>query len=648
MKKIKEQKIQVLQQLRAISILLVLMYHMGLPVESGFLGVDLFFFISGYVVTSVLENKYLGTRSSLKEFYKNRFWRLFPVLVFSMLFTFALSIIFQTAHEISTISKHIVYAFSGVSNLIYYRESGIYGTSSTENNPLIHLWSLSVEFQFYLIFPVVYAAIYRIKRSKKVLLLFIVLVSSIALQPFTLSALNLDEKISNSNMFYFYLTPFRLYEFLFGVFAYNLVKLLNIEWNRISKFIFVISVLAITSIFLNISISDSNKYIKTVSLMALLVLFIVSTSNRPRSESWFLESLEKFGKYAYSLYLIHLPIITLAHIHFPSNKFVPLLAGLIAIPLSFWVSNNIEYKQITFRNKAIIFKQLAALFSIILIFPILPFAQKNSSHQEISTNKFLEFYMQSGCTPEVPMGSYKCAWNFFNFDKTVFVVGDSQASFSLDAIVPAAVNNSIRVVSGARYGCPFIAEEVFSFNQSKCAETRNEARLWIKNNAPDYVVIANLSTGYLTTSRKTVSNPGGKCPNINGMGCKGYELALEKTINEIQKYGSKVILLHTIPNFTNQYNRNLFDFYPSFNIKKDSLILAREPSFIAEMNIAKRNVDLQTVDPFNYLCDFDSCPIKFEGESLYFDPIHISTFGAKLLEPKFNEIFSKKASPNAN
>jgi hypothetical protein len=92
----------------------------------------------------------------------------------------------------------------------------------------------------------------------------------------------------------------------------------------------------------------------------------------------------------------------------------------------------------------------------------------------------------------------------------------------------------------------------------------------------------------------------------------------------------------------------LFDFYPAFNINKDSLLLAREPSLIAELNIVKRNFDLQTVDPFNYLCDFDSCPIKFEGKSLYSDPIHISTFGAKLLEPKFNEIFSKKASLDAS
>jgi hypothetical protein len=206
--------------------------------------------------------------------------------------------------------------------------------------------------------------------------------------------------------------------------------------------------------------------------------------------------------------------------------------------------------------------------------------------------------------------------------------------------VPAAIRNDLKVVSGARAGCPFIDEEVFSFNESQCAHLRDSAWSWIRQYRPKYVVIANLSTGYLTTSRKTVSNPGGKCPDINGMGCKGYEISLQKTIERIQDHGSNVILLQTIPNFSNQFNRNLFDFYPKYTTNRDLLFLAREPSYIAESNIARKNNNLQLVDPFIYLCEASNCPIVKNGIALYSDTNHISTFGAKFLEPKFSEIFA--------
>lgn len=292
MNRLNDRKIQTLQQLRALSVIMVVLYHMGLPLESGFLGVDIFF-ISGYVVTSVLENKYLISEKSLKSFYVNRFWRLFPVLIFTMILTLVLSIILQTAHEISVISRYIVWAILGISNLIYYKESGIYGTSSTENNPLIHLWSLSVEFQFYLVFPLLYAFIFKFKRSRIILFLALILIASASLYPLSSYLLNVNEKIANPNMFYFYLMPFRFFEFIFGALAYNLVKSINLKWNLLTKSCYGILLIIIASIFFNTNISDTNKHLKTFILMLLLGLAIIGTRNKPISDSIFQKNLEK-------------------------------------------------------------------------------------------------------------------------------------------------------------------------------------------------------------------------------------------------------------------------------------------------------------------------------------------------------------------
>lgn len=634
-------KIQFIQHLRAISILLVLIYHMGLPVESGFLGVDIFFFISGYIVANVLSEKYFNHNNSLKLFYINRFWRLYPSLIISLTFTLFLSIALQTGNEILTTLKYIIYGLFGVSNFLYYKESGIYGTSSTDNNPLIHLWSLSVEFQFYLFFPILYFAINKFSSKYKLFIVLMSLISSLILYRFSLQFLGLDSKIANENMFYFYFTPFRLYEFLFGVFVYQLLKVVDLDWDFFTKLLFTLLSGATLLIFLNTNIADQDKHLKVVSLMLLLSCMVIVTKNKPRSARIWQKKLEVFGSYAYPIYLVHLPVITLVHIHYPENQYVPIIVGILSLLIGILISKTVEIRQIHVRDKTFLFSTSIFLLFSILITGITfngSFWQHRSTENRIFTDNFLYYYDNSGCTDTATIGSLNCTWSIDNYRDTVFVAGDSQASFGLDAIIPAAKSANLRIVSGARKGCPFIDDVIFSSQTSECTEVRDNSWLWIKNNKPKYVVIANLSTGYLKTSRKTITNPGGKCPDINGLGCKGYEMALRNTVERINEYGSKVVLLQTVPNYTGHFERSLFNFNPNYTTAKSILTLAREPSYLAEVEVSKDN-EISLVDSFLYLCQETQCPLVLGGKYLYANSYHISTAGAQLLIPKFTEIF---------
>ena len=634
-------KIQFIQHLRAISILLVLMYHMGLPVESGFLGVDVFFFISGYIVANVLSEKYFNHSNSLKLFYVNRFWRLYPSLIISLIFTLFLSIALQTGNEILTTVKYSIYGLFGASNLLYYRESGIYGTSSTDSNPLIHLWSLSVEFQFYLFFPILFLAINKFRSKYKLFIVFMSLIFSLILYSFSLQFFGLDSKIANENMFYFYLTPFRLYEFLFGVFVFQLLKVIDPDWNFFTKLLFTLLSSATLLIFLNTNIADQDKHPKVVFLMLFLSCMVIITKNKPRSTRKWQKKLEVFGSCAYPIYLIHLPVITLVHIHYPENQYVPILVGILSLPIGILISKTIESKQIHERDRTFLFSSSIILFFSIVIISIAfnsSFWQNRSNENRIFTDDFLYYYDNSGCTDNDTIGSRNCTWSIENYRDTVFVAGDSQASFGLDAIIPAAESANLRVVSGARKGCPFIDDSIFSSQANECTEVRNNSWLWIENNKPKYVVIANLSTGYLKTSRKTITNPGGKCPDINGLGCKGYEIALRNTVERVNEYGSKVVLLQTIPNYTGHFDRSLFNFNPNYTTEKNILALAREPSYLAEVEVSKDR-EILLVDPMLYLCQKTQCPLVLGGKYLYANSYHISTAGAQLLIPKFTEIF---------
>jgi peptidoglycan/LPS O-acetylase OafA/YrhL len=614
---------------------------MGLPVESGFMGVDIFFFISGYIVSNVLSEKYFTKSKSLKLFYINRFWRLYPTLIISMILTLLLAITLQSGNEILSTLKNVVFSLFGISNLIYYKESGIYGTSSTDNNPLIHLWSLSVEFQFYLLFPFFYLIINKFTEKTKTFIVLIILVLSLFLYTYSFSIFNLSDKFTNKNMALFYLLPYRAYEFIFGVFMFHLLAFINLKWNLISKISSKVLMISIVYIFIITNISDQNKHIKISLLMLFLCCLMIVSKNRARSDKRWQIALETFGSFAYPIYLVHLPIITLVHIHFPENKYIPIIAGIISLPIGIIISEKIEKKQLVIKSRKFLYISFAILFllcaTLWLSFSNLTYT-KDSIESKIFTNDYLFYYNNSGCTDESAIGAINCQWNIKGYDETVFVVGDSQASFGLDAIVPAAMTQNLRVVSGARKGCPFIDDLIFNSNSDKCSETRINDWLWIKDNKPKFVVIANLSTGYLKTSRKTFSNPGGKCPDINGLGCKGYEMSLDRTIKEIKKYGSKVILLQTIPNYTGQFNRKVFDFNPNYTVNKNILSLAREPSYLAEVEVSQ-DQELYLIDPFLYMCLENQCPLSFKGKYLYANSYHISTEGAKLLIPKLTEIF---------
>jgi peptidoglycan/LPS O-acetylase OafA/YrhL len=635
-------KIQLIQHLRAISVLLVLFYHMGLPIESGFLGVDIFFFISGYIITYTLDKKYSFDKKSLLNFYKNRFWRLFPTLISILIVTLMLSVALQSLQEIYEICKNTISGFFGLSNFAYYRQSGIYGTSSTDNNPLIHLWSLSVEFQFYLIYPVIYLLLKRFSERVKILVLFTFFIIFTFFSIFISDIAELKDHFSNINMLEFYLTPFRIFEFISGALAYQINCTTNIEWNKSSKITSIGSIFLLALVFFSTNVSDTNRQYKVALMMLLLLFVVVFSSNKPSATHMRGRTFEELGNLAYPLYLLHLPLITLSHIHFPQNKFVPIYAGFLALFFSIFIHRMVEEKQIKQKNKTTILLLTAILFipciGVITATKFTNLEVRNNNSNLFSSNN-ATFYFKSKCRDESTIASDDCRWNFAKDDTTVFVAGDSQAVHALDAIIPAAKNVNINVVLGARKGCPFFDTTILIAPTDKCYYVREQVWDWIEHNKPEFVVIANLSTGYLKTSRVTISNPGGKCPDINGVGCKGYESAIYQTVKRLIDLGSKPIILQTIPNYTNQYQRSMFDLFPDFTSDKSILFLEREPSYISEITVQEALPKLSLVDPFNYLCDDLKCELKREGNSLYADAFHISTYGAGLLVPEFVSIF---------
>ncbi|MEN9621231.1 MAG: hypothetical protein RL499_1424, partial [Actinomycetota bacterium] len=142
-----------IQGLRAIAVLLVVVYHAGLPLSGGFVGVDVFFVISGFVITLMLQREWRASgRVRFGTFFARRFMRLAPALALVVLVTVVVTTLLSLGMA-TTAAQTGLGAFFLTANLVIATSTGDYFAAPAESNPLLNLWSLSVEEQFYLVFP---------------------------------------------------------------------------------------------------------------------------------------------------------------------------------------------------------------------------------------------------------------------------------------------------------------------------------------------------------------------------------------------------------------------------------------------------------------------------------------------------------------
>ena len=147
--------------LRAVAVLPVIFFHAGFSVfQGGFIGVDVFFVISGYLITSILLSDMEAGRFSLASFYERRFRRILPALFFVMLATLPLALMWLMPSELKAYAQSWVAVALFSSNILFWLTSGYFETAA-ELKPLLHTWSLGVEEQFYVFFPLLLMLLWR-------------------------------------------------------------------------------------------------------------------------------------------------------------------------------------------------------------------------------------------------------------------------------------------------------------------------------------------------------------------------------------------------------------------------------------------------------------------------------------------------------
>ena len=304
--------------LRAFAVIPVVFYHVGIPgFSGGFIGVDVFFVISGYLICGMIDDDIRKGSFSLANFYKRRVLRILPALFVMFLVTSILAYRYCLPVELEDYARSLASAVGSISNLYFAGTAG-YFDAPAETKPLLHTWSLGVEEQFYLITPLLMMTAYRV-LPKRVKLLFAIVTAVSFVAAFAVSYRN--------TAFMFYLTPFRAWELTLGA-------LLSIRFFPAPRSEFGRNACGVIGMLLLLGViffgSSSMPLLLMTSLAAIGAALLIAASERGTSTigRWLsFRPIVFIGLISYSLYLWHWPLIVFQR---TDGLLVPGSSGVVA------------------------------------------------------------------------------------------------------------------------------------------------------------------------------------------------------------------------------------------------------------------------------------------------------------------------------
>jgi peptidoglycan/LPS O-acetylase OafA/YrhL len=405
--------------LRAISVLSVLIYHLEISINhrvfsGGFLGVDIFFVISGYLITKILLIDLESKTFSYFDFIKRRIRRILPVLFVVILLSTIGAWFILLPSSLTNFSKSVIYTVFFNSNFFFWHDIFLkYSHEQAQLYPLLHTWSLAIEEQYYLIFPIVLLILIKFLKEFKLLILSLTAIISL-----TLSQIFVFKYPS----FAFYLLPFRVWEILVGSICAYLILYMNDHIYK-KNFIALIGLILVLLSFLLFNKDTPHPSIYT--LVPILGVSLIILFYNKSKKNWFTRIMTsnpmvKLGLISYSLYLIHFPIFSLSRriLNF-ENYDVKIMLIIISLIVSFILFKFIE---IPLRKKNFNFKIVSfiCIFLLLIIFGINFSIIRNEGYiKRLGLNSFQERSILKKDNPIIEN---------YNFDKSdIVIIGNSHA-----------------------------------------------------------------------------------------------------------------------------------------------------------------------------------------------------------------------------
>ena len=287
--------------LRAVAALAVVIFHLDKSLlPGGFLGVDIFFVISGFLISSIINRQVIAGEWSFKEFYIRRLRRLAPALLVVCFLTLIAASLIASPTRLQEIGRSGLFSALYVSNIDFWQQSGYFDVGAVYK-PLLHTWSLSVEEQFYLVWPVL--IFFVLKRSSRALL-----ITFSSLFIISLCGALIYNKTDASAVFF--LMPFRIYEFALGALLIFILPYFKGHGLKSDGLRIIGSILLFVPLFVMTGNESNLPFWSLIPCIGAVLIILAGTEGV--TQSVYTNELSRFfGKISYSLYLVHWPLITL-------------------------------------------------------------------------------------------------------------------------------------------------------------------------------------------------------------------------------------------------------------------------------------------------------------------------------------------------
>jgi len=613
--------------LRAIAVLAVVFFHFDKQwLPGGFAGVDVFFVISGYLMTSIIYRGLENNNFSIANFYLARGYRIIPALAVLCAALLIFGWFLLIPNEYATLGKHLSSSMSFISNFVYWQEAG-YFTADSHEKWLLHTWSLSVEWQFYLLYPILLLILGRyipLKKVRNVLLVGVILCFI-----FTIYASYQWKEAA------FFLLPTRAWEMLMGGIAFCYPVTVKRKTKKSLEFLGFFLIL-VSYIFL----SGKDIWPGYLSALPVVGTFLVIAANRQESLLTNNVIFQRIGSASYSIYLWHWPVVVYLYKYIPSPNLTQLfIAIIVSFVLGFLsyhlVENTLTKWKLTRRKKTklVFFLQLITTLSFVVF--ILDGVTSNLRSFSVTPKTvFLEKYARVNYLKTVEK-NYRNECNFFDgesysakshIDEScvtgeskggVFLWGDSHAQalyFGIQELLP----KNIPFYQVATSGCSVTMNSSTISNDPlsiSCERSNQYAVNKIRALKPDIVIIAQ-------------RNGHDKIP-------------IESLINSINaEIATKVIIVGPVPQWEPSLPNVIANKYWDKDIQTIEKRSVNQSILTLDKKLRKYNFNSDKVKYISLiegLCIEKECLVKvpLSEELLVWDYGHLTSLGSVFIVNKF-------------
>lgn len=650
MRKIKKYRPEI-DGLRALSVLLVILHHLEVPgFSGGYIGVDVFFVISGYLITSIVYGEILDGSFSFKKFYKRRIVRLAPAYFLVVFATTVFCFFALLPSEFNNYAESVIYSTFFMANFYMWSEAGGYFGVQADFIPLLHLWSLAVEEQFYIFWPFILLCFHKMFSFRWIALFFFIatiislLVSEWGAQQYLAAA--------------YYLMPTRAVELMLGA---SLILAPKLQLQNIVRNGLTLSGLAL--IFFSVIFYTTETSFPGINVLVpcfgAMLLICFSDQYDIVGKTLSMASVVKMGKVSYPAYLWHWPIIVALNIYIVEISFWSGLGVVVGtFVLSFLTHHYFEtpakiilsydFRKASFLGFIIPASFLLLLALLIMNFDGLPnrFSQSLAlKNKAIMSLPGLERGRCNEGNVLNPLSADDCILGVNRDSVDFLLVGDSHANHFTGMLDEMAKDARLRGYDITQSQTIYFPDAKFFYlKDGKMVESvnfikRNQVLTKIIQNGKfEKVILAgtfpySINNGDYRLDAKVIDKE-----------VTVFKKQFIKSIEIILKSGSTPYIINDNPAFKKNIHKceilnERFGLTENCTLSRSDYLEQFAPwsEFVDEL--LSLFPELRFIDPNKVFCDEQFCKSELNGVPLYRDSGHLNQMGSRLIGKEFIKIY---------